>query len=80
MITSPNIAFGSNKSKPKVIEFAKLFRLKMKSKSNLNINKNPDMREKKYLDLDSRKSKKKMGSNVNHCCHLKIYCRLVLSS
>jgi CDP-glucose 4,6-dehydratase len=33
----------------------------MKSKSNLHINKNPDMREKKYLDLDSRKSKKKMG-------------------
>ncbi len=45
----------------KVIEFAKLYRLKMKSKSTLSINKNPDKREKKYLDLDSRKSKKKIG-------------------
>jgi len=45
----------------KVIEFAKLYRSNMKSKSTLSINKNPDKREKKYLDLDSSKSKKKIG-------------------
>jgi CDP-glucose 4,6-dehydratase len=54
--------FGPERRKHlKVIEFARLFRLKMKSKSSLILNKNPDMREKKYLDLDSGKSKRKMG-------------------
>jgi CDP-glucose 4,6-dehydratase len=54
--------FGPERRKHlKVIEFARLFKLKMKSKSSLIFNKNPDMREKIYLDLDSGKSKRKMG-------------------
>lgn len=54
--------FGPERRKHlKVIEFARLFRLKMKSKSSLILNKNPDMREKKYLDLDSGKSKRKLA-------------------
>ena len=50
--------FGpGRKTHLRVIDFAKLFRLKMKSNSKLIINKNPDLREKKNLDLDSKKSK-----------------------
>ena len=53
--------FGpGRKTHLRVIDFAKLFRLKMRSNSKLIINKNRDLREKKNLDLDSKKSKRKL--------------------
>ena len=56
--------FGpGRKTHLRVIDFAKLFRLKMRSKSKLIINKNRDLREKKNLDLDSKKSKTKLKWN-----------------
>ena len=45
----------------KVIDFAKILKLKMKSKSKLILNKKIDKREKQNLDLDSRKANKELG-------------------
>ena len=45
----------------KVKDFAKILRRKMKSRSKIVLNKKTDDREKKYLDLNSKKSKKYLG-------------------
>ena len=54
--------FGpARKTNIKVIDFAKILKLKMKSKSKLILNKKIDKREKQNLDLDSRKANKELG-------------------
>ena len=53
--------FGpSRKKNLKVISFAKIFKSKMNSKSKLILRKKIDKREKKNLDLDSRKANKEL--------------------
>lgn len=54
--------FGPERKKHlKVYEFAKLLKLMMESKSKIILNKFSDDREKKYLDLNSTKSKTKLN-------------------
>ncbi len=53
--------FGpSRKKNLNVISFAKIFKSKMKSKSKLILRNKIDKREKKNLDLDSRKANKEL--------------------
>ena len=49
------------KTNVKVISFAKILRLQMKSKSKLVLSKKIDNKEKKNLDLDSKKANKELG-------------------
>ena len=54
--------FGpARKTNVTVISFAKILKLEMKSKSKLIINKNKDNKEKKNLDLNSKKANKELG-------------------
>jgi CDP-glucose 4,6-dehydratase len=54
--------FGpARKTNVKVISFAKILRLQMKSKSKLVLSKKIDNKEKKNLDLDSKKANKELG-------------------
>ena len=54
--------FGpARKTNVTVIGFAKILKLKMKSKSKLIISKKIDNREKKNLDLNSKKANKELG-------------------
>ena len=54
--------FGpARKTNVKVIRFAKILRLQMKSKSKLVLSKKIDNKEKKNLDLDSKKANKELG-------------------
>ena len=54
--------FGPNRqSHLKVRQFAELLKKKLKSKSKIYFKKNEDKREKSFLDLDSKKSIKKLN-------------------
>ena len=53
--------FGPNRQNHlKVKQFAKLFKKKLKSKSKIFIKKKQDKREKSFLDLESKKSERKL--------------------
>ena len=53
--------FGPNRQNHlKVKQFAKLFKKKLKSKSKIFFKKKQDKREKNFLDLESKKSEKKL--------------------
>ena len=54
--------FGPNKKNHITVRmFAELFKVKMKSSSKIYLKRNSDKKEKLFLNLDSKKSKKKLN-------------------